>query len=89
MSVDFDATGQWTDHVNCIRQILQKKWEYSEAVHQLFIDLKKDYDSVRKNVFYDIIIGFGFPMELVRLIKMCLNETFSKGRLRKHLSVSY
>ena len=25
----------------CIRQILEKKWEYNEAVDQLFIDFKK------------------------------------------------
>jgi hypothetical protein len=24
-----------TDHIFCIRQILEKKWEYNEAVHQL------------------------------------------------------
>jgi len=29
--VDSDAT----DHIFCIRQILEKKGEYSEAVHQL------------------------------------------------------
>ena len=32
-----------TDHIFCIRQILEKKWEYNEAVHQLFIDFKKGY----------------------------------------------
>ena len=36
-----------TDHIFCIRQILEKKWEYNEEVHQLFIDFKKVYDSVR------------------------------------------
>jgi len=36
------------DHIFCIRQILEKKWEYSEPVHQLFIDFKKAYDSVRR-----------------------------------------
>jgi hypothetical protein len=30
-----------TDHIFCIRQILEKKWEDNEAVHQLFIDFKK------------------------------------------------
>jgi hypothetical protein len=30
------------DHIFCISQILEKKWEYNEAVHQLFIDLRKD-----------------------------------------------
>jgi hypothetical protein len=27
-----------SDHIQCSRQILQKKWEYDEAVHQLFTD---------------------------------------------------
>jgi hypothetical protein len=30
--------------------------------------------------------SFGVPIELVRLIKMCLNETYSKARMDKHLS---
>jgi len=29
------------DHVFCIRQILEKEWEYNEAVHHFFIDFKK------------------------------------------------
>jgi hypothetical protein len=54
--------------------------EYSETVHQLFVDFKKAYDSVR--------IEFGVPMNLVRLIKICLNEMYSKVRIGKHLSDS-
>jgi hypothetical protein len=30
-----------TDQILCIRQILQKKWEYNETVHQQFVDFKK------------------------------------------------
>jgi hypothetical protein len=56
-----------------------KKWEYSESVHQLFIDFKKAYDSVRREVLYKILIEFGIPMKLVRLIKMCFNETYIKS----------
>ena len=64
------------DHIFCIRQILEKKkWEYNEAVHQLFIDFKKAYDSVRREVLYIILIEFGIPKKLVRLAKMCLTET--------------
>jgi hypothetical protein len=29
---------------------------------------------------YNIFIGFGVIMKLVKLIKMCLNETYSKVR---------
>ena len=35
---------------------------------------------------YNIIIQFGIPKKLVRLIKMCLNEIYSKIHVGKHLS---
>ena len=35
---------------------------------------------------YNILIEFGIPMQMVRLIKMCLNETYSTVRVGKHLS---
>ena len=35
---------------------------------------------------YNILIEFGIPMKLVRLIKMYLNETYSRVRVVKHLS---
>jgi hypothetical protein len=59
------ATGQ----MFCIRQILEKKWEYSETVHQLFVDFKKSYDSARREVMFSVLIELGAPMKLVRLIK--------------------
>ena len=35
---------------------------------------------------YNMIIQFGIPMKLVRLIKMCVSETYSTVRVGKHLS---
>ena len=50
-----------SDHIFCIRQILEKKWEYNEAMHQLFIDFNKVHDSVRKGVLHYIFIEFDIP----------------------------
>jgi hypothetical protein len=75
-----------TDQIFYIRQIPEKKWEYNCAVHQLFIDSKKAYDSVRREVLYNILIVFGIPRKLVGLIKMCLNETYSTVRIGKYQS---
>jgi hypothetical protein len=57
-----------TDHMFCIRQILQKKWEYKEAVHQIYIDCKKAYDSVRGMAVSTILTEFSIPRKLLRLI---------------------
>jgi hypothetical protein len=56
------------------------------VVHQLFVDFKKAYDSVRRQVLYNIFIEFGIPLKLVRLIKMCLNKTYSRVWVGKHMS---
>ena len=55
-------------------------------MHQLFIDFKKAYDSVRREVLYNILIEFGVPKKLIRLVKMCFTETYSRVRAGKNLS---
>ena len=41
--------------------MVKKKWGYNEAVLQLFIDFKKAYESVRREVLYNILMEFGIP----------------------------
>jgi hypothetical protein len=51
----YAVEGSTTDQIFCIRQILEKKWEFNETVHQIFVDFKKAYDSVRREVLYNIL----------------------------------
>jgi hypothetical protein len=60
-----------------------EKLEYNETVNQLFIDFTKAYDSIRSEVFHNILIAFGVPMKLVTLNRMCLNEAYSKVHIDK------
>jgi hypothetical protein len=66
-----------------------KRREYNDTVHWLFVDFKKAHDSVRREVLYNILMKFGEPMKQVRLIKMCLNESYSKVRIGKYLSDNF
>jgi Reverse transcriptase (RNA-dependent DNA polymerase). len=83
ISKEFHATGQLLN----IYAVLEKKWEYNfEAVPRLFTDFKKAYDySFWRDIWYNILTEVGISMELVRLIKMCLNETYRRVWVGKHL----
>jgi hypothetical protein len=89
ISVDFNTTGEILINIFCICQIHEKKREYNDAVHRLFTDFKKACNSVRREDLYNILIEFGIPMKLVRLIKMCLNETYGRVWVGKHMSDTF
>ena len=58
-------------------------------MHQLFIDFKIAYDSVRREVLYNILMEFFIPMKLVRLIKMHLTERYNRFLVGNNLSGTF
>jgi hypothetical protein len=64
----------------------RKKLEQNETVHQLFIDVKKAYDSVRREVLYNGVWG---THEISQADKNVFNETCCKVRIGKHLSDNF
>jgi hypothetical protein len=77
VSVDLNVTGQLMIICSAFVKYIRKKWENNEKVHQLFIDFKNGYDSVRREVLY--------PYGNNKSNKMHLNKTFSRVRLGKNL----
>ena len=78
-SVDFDATGQQLTIYSAFVKYLRKNGNTTKQC-------RKAYDSVSRDVLSYILIEFGIPMKLVRLIKVCLTETYSRVQVGKNLS---
>jgi hypothetical protein len=68
-----------TDRYSAFARYWRKKWEYNVTGRQLFIDFEEAYDSVRREVLYNILIEISSPLKIVRLIKLHLNETYRKS----------
>ena len=80
---EFRCNSSPTDQICCIRQIKNKRIQRSSAT-TIYA-----YDSFKREVLYNILIEFGIPTKLLRLIQTCLSETYSRVRVGKNLSVSY
>ena len=46
----------------------REKWEYNEAVNQLFVDFKKARDSVRMEVLWNILTESAIPIKLANTV---------------------
>jgi hypothetical protein len=74
----FHRNRSTTDQIFYIRHILEKIFKYNVLVHQQFIHFKKADNSLKREVLHNILLEFGITKELINLIKLCLNETYSK-----------
>jgi len=60
-----------------------------QCISCLYTSSKLTYDSVRREVLCNILIEFGTPIKMVKLIKMCLTETYSGVRVGNKLSDTF
>jgi hypothetical protein len=81
ISMYFNPTGQLQIIYSALIKYFIKN---GNRVKQCFS--KKAYDSVSWEVLYYILNEFGIPMKPVKLIKVCLFETYSRVQVGKHLS---
>lgn len=75
-----------TDQLFNIRQILEKCKEYNIEIHQLFVDFKAAYDSVKRRKLWRVMEEFGIPRKLISLAELTLSGANSRVRIRNKLS---
>jgi hypothetical protein len=61
MSVGIDITDELLIRFSAFVRYWRKKWEYNKTVQQLLVYFKKAFNSMRREVVYDILIECGYP----------------------------
>lgn len=69
------------DQIFLLKQLMQKKWEYAQSVHSLFVDFTKAYDSVDRRILYSILINFSIPKKLVAMITIATKDSRMRVRV--------
>jgi hypothetical protein len=62
ISVGFNITDQLPIRFSAFVRYWRKKWGYNATVQQLFVDFKKAYGSVRREVLCYVLVEFGVSM---------------------------
>jgi len=84
--VDFNTNCQLFIIYSEFVKYLRKSVNTMEQCSSYLLTSRKPVIQLRGRFCMKIIIGYGIPMKLVKLIKMCLNENYSIIRVGKNLS---
>jgi hypothetical protein len=74
--VDFEATDQLLI-IHSVFVIYLRKIGIKRSSASALYRLQRSYVSVRREIFFNIIIEYGITIQLVRLIKISLGEKYS------------
>ena len=59
-----------------VRQLIEKHIEHQQGLVMAFVDLRKAYDSVSRELLMAILRAEGFPDKIVRIVERLLREAF-------------
>ncbi|XP_014782439.1 uncharacterized protein LOC106877903 [Octopus bimaculoides] len=77
----FRRTSGTIDMIFCARQIQENSREQQKPVFFIFYDLEKAFDSIPREVMWDILHRYGFPGGFISLIKGFHDEIEGKSPL--------
>jgi hypothetical protein len=63
--------------------------EFSGTVYRLFLDFKKAYISIRREVLYNILNEFEITRKVDGLVNLCVNETCNRVRIGRYQSEKF
>jgi sorting nexin-29 len=77
------------DQFFTVKQTLEKCWEYSLSVYQIYVDYKQAYDSIQREKLYTIMYEFGLPPKLVRLVRATMTGREAQVKVQTELTNTF
>jgi sorting nexin-29 len=68
------------------KQILEKCWEFSINVYQIYVDFKQAYDSIQREKLYGIMHEFNIPNKLIRLVRATMRNSEAQVKIQAQLT---
>lgn len=78
-----------TDYIFTVRQLMEKLYEYNKDLHIFFVDFKQAYDSIDREPLWTTLRNFRIPRKLVKLVKICNQQTFCKVHFMREISETF
>ena len=85
----FRSNRSTSDQIFTLRQVLEKRWEFAQSSHLLFIDFKQAYDCLHRDSLWAILSSFGIPTKLVKIIQALYTDTTSRVRVKGAYSTPF
>ncbi|CAG9130045.1 unnamed protein product [Plutella xylostella] len=74
------------DQIFLLKQLMEKKWEYAQSIHSLFVDFTKAYDSIDREALFTILRNFKIPAKIVSMVEVATRESRMKVRVGGELT---
>ncbi|CAG9134902.1 unnamed protein product [Plutella xylostella] len=77
------------DQIFLLKQLMEKKWEYAQSIHSLFVDFTKAYDSIDREALFTILRNFKIPAKIVSMVEVATKESRMKVRVGGELTEEF
>ncbi len=85
----FRANRSTIDQIFTLKMIMEKSRDYNKPLYICFIDLQKAYDSVNRELLWQICKHYGLTDKIVRMLQLLHKDTKAQVRINGDLSDSF
>lgn len=77
------------DQIFCLRQIIERRYEFRRPFVACFVDFSAAFDSVHRDSMWKIVRAEGVPPKIVSMLKVLYKQTLCTVRVYNNLTESF